>query len=363
MQVNGQMGEEREDGEPGSRSLPAQFGQVLDTTDTVVWEARLDDLSVEYLGPAERVTGVSPDDAASLMKLNTRMVHPEDQATAAREFGALLEGEKASIDTEFRTNPENGPVRWLRAQASLEQQDGETRITGIATDITPLKRREARLEEFAGVVSHDLRNPLSVATGRVELAQQTDNSDHLTRARDALDRMDVLIENLLMLARTDRSIGDPEPVALGSVVHDAWGAVDTTAATLVVDTDRTVRADRARLQQLLENLVRNAVEHGLPDSPADNTGNGGDESGDGTDSELTVRVGTLPNGFAFEDDGVGFPEDRRETLFDGAARAGEHTGLGLRIVEQVVEAHNWVITATESDTGGARMEITGVEFA
>ena len=356
------MGEERknrsgEGGKHGSRSLPAQFGQVLDTTDTVVWEARLDDLSVEYLGPAERVTGVSPDDATSLMGLNTRMVHPEDQTTAAREFGALLEGEETSVDTEFRTSPDNGPVRWLRAQASLEQQDGETRITGIATDITPLKRREARLEEFAGVVSHDLRNPLSVATGRVELAQQTGNSEHLTRAHGALDRMEVLIENLLTLARTDRSIGDPEPVALGSVVHDAWGAVDTTAVTLVVDTDRTVRADRARLQQLLENLVRNAVEHGTPDS----TGEEG-EPVDDTDSGLTVRVGALPNGFALEDDGVGFPVDRRETLFGGAARAGEHTGLGLRIVEQVVEAHGWAITATESDAGGARIEITGVEF-
>jgi PAS domain S-box-containing protein len=324
--------------------------QVLDATDTVIWEADLDELSIESVGPAERVTGIQPDAATSPMELNARMVHPDDQLAVASRFERLLAGEAETVDVEFRTSPENGPVRWLRMQGAVESQSESTPATlsGLATDITPLKEREARLDEFAGVVSHDLRNPLSVAVARVELAQERSKSEHLTHARDALNRMEVLIENLLTLARADRGVGDREPVALGSVVEGAWQAVDTAGASLCLETDQTVVADRTRLQQLLENLVRNTVEHGSPD----------DDSADG----VTVRVSSLEGGFAVEDDGVGMPEEQRRGLFaDG--HASEHAGLGLRIVGQVVEAHDWSIRATESNAGGVRFEITGVEFA
>jgi PAS domain S-box-containing protein len=327
-----------------SESLLGRLEHVLDATDTVLWEADLDELAIDYVGPATRVTGLQPDSAASPMELNTRMVHPDDQLAVAKRFESLLDGETRAVDVEFRTSPENGPVRWVRMQGSVEREtDGHpTALAGLVTDITPLKEREQRLEEFAGVVSHDLRNPLSVATARVELAQDEHDSEHLARARDALDRMDVLIENLLTLARADQAVGSLEPVALGSVANGAWNAVDAPAATLTVDTDRTIRADRARLQQLLENLFRNAVEHG------------GDD--------VAVHVGILQDGFFVEDDGAGMPADQREALFSSGT-ASEHTGLGLRIVREVAEAHDWTVRATESDAGGARFEISGVEFA
>lgn len=336
------------DGGAGEETLPAQFEAVLDATDSVVWEADLDELSVDYVGPAERVIGLEPDTATSPIELNARMVHPEDQLAAARQFEQLLSGEAESVDIEFRTSPESGPVRWVRMQGSVDAWTGgePASLAGLVTDITPLKQREARLEEFAGVVSHDLRNPLSVATARVELAQDGHDSEHLRHARDALDRMDVLIENLLSLARADETVGTLEPVALGSVVRGAWSTVDTGDATLAVDTDLTVRANRPRLQQLLENLVRNALEHGVPD-----------EEGDGS---LRVRVGALDGGFFVADNGTGMAADRRERLFDRGA-TGEHVGLGLRIVAEVVEAHGWTVQATESKTGGARFEIAGVE--
>jgi PAS domain S-box-containing protein len=337
-----------------SERLLARLEHVLDETDTVVWEADIEELAIEYVGPAERIGGLDPESIASPMEFNTRVVHPDDQVVVAERFESLLDGTEEAVDVEFRTSPENGPVRWVRMQGSVETwADGEpTTLAGLATDITPLKEREARLEKFAGVVSHDLRNPLSVASARIELAQEEQNSEHLARARDALDRMEVLIENLLTLARADRAVGSLEPVALGSVVNGAWKAVDTAGAGLTVETDRTVRADRTRLRQLFENLVRNAVEHGSPDN-----GTAADEHAD----EVTVRIGALEGGFFVEDDGVGMPAEHREGLFSGGT-GDEYTGLGLRIVEEVVEAHDWTVRATESDAGGVRFEITGVEF-
>lgn len=327
---------------PRGEPLFTGFERALDATDTIVWEADLDTTDIEYIGPVERVTGLSSTGFSDFVDLASRLVHPDDRSAVIREVERLFDGEAVTVDSEFRTNPENGSVRWLRTQASVEERDGRLTVVGLSTDITPLKEREERLEEFAGIVSHDLRNPLSVATARLELAQQAHDSEHLTQAQQALDRMEQLIQNLLTLARADGDPGNRAPVALPSVVHAAWESVDTDNAGLVVDIDRTVEANRTRLQQLFENLVRNAVEH----NPA----------ADG----VTVRVGSLDDGFFVEDNGVGIPVDRREDLFTGTR--SEYTGLGLRIVQQVAETHDWTIEATESDDGGARFEVRGVEF-
>ncbi|MFD1594513.1 ATP-binding protein, partial [Haloplanus litoreus] len=78
---------------------------------------------------------------------------------------------------------------------------------------------------------------------------------------------------------------------------------------------------------------------------------------------VTVTVGELPNGFYVEDDGSGIPEANRETIFEaGFSTAEDGTGFGLSIVEQVAEAHGWTVRATDGSDGGARFEMTGVEF-
>jgi len=82
------------------------------------------------------------------------------------------------------------------------------------------------------------------------------------------------------------------------------------------------------------------------------------------ESDVMVTVGVLTDGFYVEDDGPGIPPDRRDRVFDsGYTSAEDGTGLGLNIVERIVEAHGWEIAVTEGHDGGARFEITGVEFA
>ena len=204
-----------------------------------------------------------------------------------------------------------------------------------------LQRQNERLNEFASVVSHDLRNPLNVVQGRVELAREECDTEHLDPAANALDRSLTLIDDLLTLAREGDAVGDLSSVDLADLADRCWQNVDTAGATLSVEAARTVRADRSRLQQLVENLVRNAVEHG----------------GDG----VTVTVGDLDDGFYVEDDGAGIPPEDRGSVFDaGFSTSREGTGFGLSIVQQVAEAHGWRIAVTESAEGGARFEITGV---
>jgi signal transduction histidine kinase len=237
--------------------------------------------------------------------------------------------------------------------------DGEDRFIVISRDISERNRRERelerqneRLEEFASIVSHDLRNPLTVAEARLELAQDECDSEHLEDVDRAHDRMNALIDDLLTLAR--------ETVDLGSLATDCWGNVVTEGSELELNTDARVRADPSRLQQLLENLMRNAVEHGST-SPRSQAPEGAVEHGG---PSITVTVGTQEGGFYVEDDGEGIPREEREEVFEaGYSTDRDGTGFGLTIVQQVAEAHGWTVRATEGREGGARFEITGVEFA
>ncbi len=202
-----------------------------------------------------------------------------------------------------------------------------------------LEEKNERLEAFASIVSHDLRSPLSVATSRVELAATECNSDHLDKALDALGQMEGLIDDLLTLSRQGAVIDDPNPVSLGTVADEAWGIVRTRDATIDIQTDETVKADRDRLRQLLVNLFRNSIEHG--------------------GEEVTVAVGLLDDrqGYFVADDGVGIPVNDADDLFkSGYSTTTDGTGLGLMIVEQIAEAHGWTVIVTESAGGGARFE-------
>jgi len=206
-----------------------------------------------------------------------------------------------------------------------------------------LMNQNARLEEFASIVSHDLRNPLNVAEGRLELAQTECDSEHLDNVQQAHGRMRDLIDDLLALSRDGESEMDIEPVALNSLVEGCWTNIQADAATLVVDTEQTIRGSKRQLKQLLENLMRNAIEHGGED--------------------VTVTVGAMDDGFYVEDDGSGISAGERDDIFEAGYSTNEGgTGFGLSIVKQVAEAHNWQIEIADRTAGGARFEITGVEI-
>lgn len=206
-----------------------------------------------------------------------------------------------------------------------------------------LQEQNKQLERFASIVSHDLRNPLSIIDGFVQQSIETGDVDHLLRVQSAIDRMDTLIDDVLLLSRARNAIGDRSVVELSTVVADCWKTVPTEMATLTIKADKPIRADETRIKQLLENIIRNSIEHG------------GDD--------VTVTIGDLDDGFYIEDDGPGIPEADRERIFeDGYSSSQDGTGLGLSIVAEIVDAHGWTIDVMGATNGGARFEITGVEM-
>ncbi len=214
----------------------------------------------------------------------------------------------------------------------------------LKAEVNRLESRVDRLVTILSRVSHDLRNPLNVAQGYADmLADDLGSSSGAGTLRNSLDRIDSLIDELVVFAHSNNAAEHEQMLSLEALAHDSWSMVETESAVFIVEADRRVRADPDRLQHLFENLFRNAIVHG-----------GG---------EVTVTVGTLADGFFVSDDGPGIPPEECETVFEaGYTTADDGTGLGLNIVAEIVEGHDWDIVVTESETGGARFEITGVEF-
>lgn len=225
------------------------------------------------------------------------------------------------------------------AEAAIDRIDRERELERRAAQ---LERRNERLDRFAGRLSHELRNPLSVLESRVWLARETGEEEHFEHIQRAVTRMDRLIDDTLTLARYGEIETAKTTVCLRAVATECWETIRTPTATLSIEAETTIQADRDRLIQLLSNLFQNAIEHAGKD--------------------ITVTVGELEDGFYIEDDGVGIPESEREKAFDpGESELSHGTGLGLSVVEKVAKDHEWDIELTEGEAGGARFEFRGVE--
>jgi signal transduction histidine kinase len=265
-----------------------------------------------------------------------------DPETVREVWAEMEPGESHRLESEYeRADGSTFPVE-LHTRRLDDGEDAGTFVV-ISRDITERRERERDLERFASVLSHDLRNPLNVAQGRLDLARAECDSEHLEQVGDAHERMNDLIDSLLDLARGGETTVDT--VSLAATVEEAWANVDTGGATLESTVTAAIRADRSRLAQLFENLFRNSVTYGAADEISD----------------VTVAVGPLPDGFYVADDGAGIPEAEREAVFEAGYSGDGGTGFGLSIVERVAEAHGWSVRLAPAEDGGARFEFTGVE--
>jgi PAS domain S-box-containing protein len=331
---------------------------ALKRTDSVIWE--LDPATDEmrtYPEPCP-VLGGTIEETGDLLD----RIHSADRPRVAEILRTSSETGEAK-QMEVRTR-ERLDADWIELQIEpISDDDTVALVTGFGRDITERKEREqelerqnGRLDEFASVVSHDLRSPLRTAKGRLALASEEHESEHIGAIGDSIDRMDRMIEDLLTLAREGEEGRDPEPIDLAEFCRECWRTVETDGIELSVDVDRTVRADRRQLERLFENLFRNAAEHGSADDRPR-----ADERLQ-SDAGLTLTIGGLSDGFYVADDGTGIPRSERDRIFEsGYSTSDDGIGIGLSIVGRIVDAHGWELRVTDSDGGGARFEITGVE--
>jgi len=320
-----------------------QFTGLLEPDGTLI---RANDTALEFGGvDREAVIGSHLAETVWVMEENRERVGEAVERAAEGEFVRFemeIEGAGEPAVIDFSVKP-------------VTDEDGEVvLLIPEGRDITERNRREQelarkneRLEAFTSVVSHDLKNPLSVASGCLELYRESAEPDPelIERAADALDRMEWLIDDLLDLAEKGRVVDEPVAVALSPVLDRAIGLVDTDGVEVAVSGDEaTVLADRDRLAQLVENLLSNATEH--------------------ADERVRVEVDDGGRRLAVADDGPGIPPEEREAVFQpGYSDTDEGHGFGLAIARDIAEAHGWSLDAEDSELGGARFVVEGLEPA
>ncbi|MFB6296962.1 MAG: histidine kinase N-terminal 7TM domain-containing protein [Salinirussus sp.] len=218
-------------------------------------------------------------------------------------------------------------------------------VTELEEARRQLERQNEHLDRFASMLTHELRNPLTISSGYIEkLEASLDDPDdqtreYLDRIGMASDRMETIVDDLYHLAESGQPVEETEPVALGTAVREARAAVAGDVSVQVTD-EVTVLADRGVLRTLLENLLRNAADH--------------------AGAEPTVTVGPTDDGFYVADDGPGIPPDERRQIFEYGHTLADGTGIGLALVRTLADAHGWTVDVGESPSGGARFEFEGV---
>ncbi|MFC7228599.1 PAS domain S-box protein [Salinirubellus salinus] len=355
--VNSRDINERREREQALRRTTARLQSLFDESPDMVDIHDADGRIVEANPRLCELTGYSKAELTGMHVWELdETIDPEEATGVWAEMD-----ETAQTKMEGRYRREDGSTFPVEIHIRRHTVDGEPRFIVISRDISDRKQRERQLEQFASVVSHDLRNPLGVAKGRTDLVREECDSDHLDGIENAHARMETLVDDLLMLAREGKQVSQTEVVDLAVLAEGCWQTVHTADATLQVVTDRRIHADRSRLKQLLENLFRNAVEHGSTTSrgasrPGDTVEDGG--------PEVTVTVGDLSDGDGFyvADDGPGIPGADRDQVFEaGFSTAHDGTGFGLSIVERIATAHGWTVGLRDGE-GGACIEIGGVDL-
>ncbi|WP_336135407.1 response regulator [Natronomonas amylolytica] len=277
-----------------------------------------------------------------------QVLHPDDSEWIWEAVQSSLES-TGSFEVTYRIRTREGETRWAweRGHGIYGPDDQLEALEGFITDITDQKERERRLErqnerfdELASVVSHDLQTPLSVARGRLKLAAETGDIEHIEEARSSLDRLDDLREDLVGLLRTGDIVSATERVDVATLAADAWERVNAPeSARLDAEDAPRTDGDPDAIRRLLQNLLSNSVEHGREDG------------------DTTIRVGALDDGFYVEDDGPGIPpEDRKDVFTPGFTTKTGGTGMGMASVAGVVDAHGWDIDITDAE------ELDGVRF-
>jgi signal transduction histidine kinase len=208
--------------------------------------------------------------------------------------------------------------------------------------ISELRARNEEMEQFVYTVSHDLKSPLVTIkgfVGAIGAALDADRTEHvrsdLARIGRAADRMTELLGDLLELSRAGRAAARATTVPLEEVARSAvelvQGAADARGVTIAIGELPAVAGDRGRLQQVLQNLLENAIKY-LGDQPQPRVEIGAREGGE-TPGRAVVFV---------RDNGKGIAPEHRERvfgLFEKLDPRSEGTGVGLALVQRIVASH------------------------
>ncbi len=362
---------ERKRAEIELRKSEARLRDVIDSTSDWIWEVDARGIYTFCSGRIHQVLGYDPEEVLGCTPFD--LMPPEERGRVGELFAGIA-AKKAPIVNIENWNLAKDGRRVCLLTNGVPIIDSEGRLTGYRgadQDITDRKLQDERLkrknedlarsneelDEFAYIVSHDLKEPLrSIHSFSSFVLEdywerlEVEGQSHLNIVMQSARRMGNLLDDLLTYSRVGQGELAMKPVdpagIVAGVLEDMRTLLDEQNARVTVAGDLpTVICDQARVGEVFRNLIQNAVKY--------------NES-----KEKQVEVGRLPQGsseengpvFFVRDNGIGIREKHLETVFrifkrlHGRDKYGGGTGSGLTIARKIIERHGGRIWA-ESEFG------------
>lgn len=276
-------------------------------------------------------------------------LHPDDRAQALKTVRDFLAGTDPTYESEFRLRHRDGSYRWILARGELKtDREGKPyRLIGSHIDITQrklaeneLREKSAELERFTYTLSHDLKSPLvTIKTflGYLKKDMAQANTERIEKdmafMTKAADKMGQLLDELLEISRAGRAPQLPAEMAWDAPIQEALtlaaGAISQRRVTVTLDEAQIkLHAERARLVQIWQNLIDNAVKFM------------------GEQTQPHIHIGVDSKGhepiFFLRDNGIGVELHHRDKvfgLFEKLDPRASGTGIGLALVKRIVERY------------------------
>ncbi|SFN73974.1 PAS domain S-box-containing protein [Bizionia echini] len=332
-----------------------------------------------------RILGFEPNAFTSSSKKFRDFIHPDDLATYDLKLNESLNG-LTSEEFTYRIVTKQGETKFVKTNGQFLEKDGQTVMIGVVQDVTQsiyaaeelrksnleLQQSNAELESFNRVASHDLQEPLrkiQLFISRIEDIERTNFSEkgttYFNKVKNAAQRMQNLIKNLLAYSRIDSSKTDLETIDLNDVLskvqEDLINMIKDTQAEIISDQLPEIQGIFFQMEQLFANLIANALKYrNKTKSPKI------------TIQAVTVGASEVPGNInlisksyykiTFKDNGIGFDTKYSEKIFEVFQRLHQKTeytgtGIGLAICKKIVENHYGYIHATAKLGEGAQFII------
>jgi len=361
------------------RREQAYLAEAQSLTHTGSWACNLVTRQIFHSSDENaRLYGFDPSRGAIPFERYYNSIHREDEPALRAELeSAIRTG--ADYDVDFRIRRPNGTIRFLRGIGHHNPSGEIGEYVGITMDITERKRAEEERErlrqleadiahtnrvnmmgELAAALAHEIKQPIaaSITSANALMRWLAHDPPDLERARAAADRIEQDANRAAEVISSLRSFykrGAPLKraiVDLRGVIEEMAVLLGTEAArysiTISAAIDKNIpklRADRVQLQQVVMNLMLNAIDAMKE-----------------TGGELTIKSRLNPDGWllvSISDTGVGLPEERREEIFDPFhSTKPQGTGMGLTITRSIVESYGGRVWATNNQGAGATFHLT-----
>ena len=341
---------------------------ALDAAHMGTWDWEIETGAVSWSTDVASLFGMETEQFDGRYETYLSLIHPDDLPELQGAIQSALSGDMQDYIVIHRSIWPNGEIHWLEGRGKLyrDEEGKPIRMAGTVVDVTERKQDEEErerlireleaknneLEQFTYTVSHDLKSPLITINGFLGYLEEDAAAGDVQRVkndsqriREAVDKMRLLMDELLELSRIGRLMNPPEIVSFEDLVREALeilhGQLGVRGIVVKLEPNLpTVYGDRQRLLEVLQNLIDNATKFmGEQPEPKIEIGQQGEENGKPI--------------FFVRDNGIGIASEHHERVFNLFERLDpktKGTGVGLTITKRIIEFHGgriWV----ESEAG------------